>query len=164
MSLLQPGATAPDFALTGTDGRSYSLAEALARGPALLVFFKTTCATCDLAFPYIQRLLEAYRNDGWQLWGVSQSPQVETERYAGALQLTFPVLLDEPGFIVSDVYDPPATPTLFLIDRMGKVLYTTYGFSKDDLNEASALMARQLRVQPKVIAEMGDGRPDFRPG
>ena len=62
---IEVGARAPEFSLKGTDGRTYALADALARGPLLLAFFKTTCGTCDLAFPYINRFPEAYATDGW---------------------------------------------------------------------------------------------------
>ena len=47
----------------------------LAGRPALLVFFKTSCATCDLTFPYIKRLRDEYP-EGWDLWArISQGSE-----------------------------------------------------------------------------------------
>ncbi len=127
------------------------------------MFFKTTCGTCDLAFPYINRLAEVYPA-GWQLWAVAQDPPDEARRYAQRRGITYPVLVDAPAYAASKMYDPPATPTLFLVDAEGRVAYTTYGFSKDDLNELSRLVADMLGVEPAVIAPADDGKPAFKPG
>ncbi len=161
---IEAGARAPDFSLSGIDGETHSLSDALSRGPVLLVFFKTTCGTCDLAFPYINRFPEAYPTNGWSLWAVAQDPPVEANGYAASHGMTYPVLPDVDGYPVSRAYDPPATPTLFLVDRRGRVAYTTHGFSKDDLNELSRLLAAEVGAEPAVIARAGDGNPDFKPG
>jgi peroxiredoxin len=160
---IEVGALASHFTLLGTDGREYFLPQSMEGRPAVLVFFKTTCGTCDLAFPYINRLLEAYP-EGWHLWAVSQDPPDSSAEYAASRAMSYPVLLDAPAYAVSRLYDPPATPTLFLVDRRGRVAYTTHGFSKDDLNELSRLLAVEIGAEPAVIALAGDGKPDFKPG
>jgi len=161
---IEAGARAPDFSLRGIDGETYVLADALSRGPLLLVFFKTTCGTCDLAFPYVNRLLDAYPGDGWSLWAVAQDPSAEASRYASTFGMSYPVLPDMDGYAVSKAYDPPATPTLFLIDRGGDVVQETAGFSKAHLNSLAAALAERLAAEPAVIAPAGDGNPDFKPG
>ena len=161
---IEVGAAAPDFSLTGTDGRTYALAGALARGPLLLAFFKTTCGTCDLAFPYINRFPEAYPTDGWSLWAIAQDPPPAAGSYAATHRMAYPVLPDVDGYAVSRAYDPPATPTLFLIDREGQVVGETSGFDKAQLNALSAALAERLGAEPAVIAPAGDGKPDFKPG
>ena len=161
---IEVGAAAPDFSLTGTDGRTYALAGALARGPLLLAFFKTTCGTCDLAFPYINRFPEAYPTDGWSLWAIAQDPPQAAGSYAATHRMAYPVLPDVDGYAVSRAYDPPATPTLFLIDREGQVVGETSGFDKAQLNALSAALAERLGAEPAVIALAGDGKPDFKPG
>ncbi len=158
------GASAPDFSLEGVDGETYALADALGRGPVLLAFFKTTCGTCDLAFPYINRLRESYPGDRWSLWAIAQDPPAEASRYASAYDMSYPVLPDADGYAVSKAYDPPATPTLFLIDRAGQVIQETAGFSKEELNSLSAALAERIGAEPVVIATAGDGNPDFKPG
>ena len=161
---IEVGAAAPDFSLTGTDGRTYALAGALARGPLLLAFFKTTCGTCDLAFPYINRFPEAYPTDGWSLWAIAQDPPQAAGSYAATHRMAYPVLPDVDGYAVSRAYDPPATPTLFLIDRQGQVVGETSGFDKAQLNALSVALAERLGAEPAVIAPAGDGKPDFKPG
>jgi len=161
---IEVGARAPEFSLKGTDGRTYALAEALARGPVLLAFFKTTCGTCDLAFPYINRFAEAYPTNGWSLWAVAQDPPQAAGSYAATHRMAYPVLPDVGGYAVSRAYDPPATPTLFLIDRAGQVVGETSGFDKAQLNALSVALAERLGADPAVIAPAGDGKPDFKPG
>ncbi len=160
---LEAGVSAPQFTAEGVDGRTYSLHEALSSGPVLLVFFKTTCSTCDLAFPYINRLRSLHPG-GWQLWAVGQDPPDRAREYAQRRGIDYPVLPDTPAYAVSKSYDPPATPTLFLIDRDGRLAYVSYGFSKDDLNELSRLLAQSLGAEPRVVAPPDDGQPAFQPG
>jgi peroxiredoxin len=166
MAALSVGAQAPDFTLTGIDGKQYSLSAALEQGPLLAVFIQTACPICDLAMPYLNRLTETYGDQGWQLWVVTQNDQEASQRYAQRFQANFPLLVDDPadGWAVSCAYDPPATPTLYLIGPSGQVEFSGQGFSKAHLNTVGERIAGHLGVQPAVVAERDDGNPEFRPG
>jgi peroxiredoxin len=166
MAMLSVGAQAPDFTLSGIDGKQYSLAAALKQGPLLAVFIQTACPICDLVMPYLNRLAEAFGGRGWQLWVISQNDQEASQRYAQRFGVSFPLVVDAPadGWPVSCAYDPPATPTLFLIGADGRVQFAGQGFSKADLNAVGERIASHLRVQPAAVAERNDGNPDFRPG
>ncbi len=161
---LSEGDPAPDFWLPALDGGTYRLAEAVAAGPVLLAFVKTGCAACDLALPYIQRLATTYAERGLRVWAVSQHPPERIGPYARQMGLTVPVLLDSDGFPASSAYDPPATPTLCLVDGQGRVAFYSYGFAKDDLNRLSALVAEMVGAEAATVAPPDDGRPPFRPG
>ncbi len=161
--ILATGALASHFTLLGTDGREHNLPRDLGGRPAVLVFFKTTCATCDLAFPYLNRLRAVYP-DGWRLWAISQDPMDRTLPYVARMGIDYPVLIDAPAYYASKLYDPPATPTVFLIGPDGRVQFSTYGFSKDDVNEIAGRIARYVGADPQVIAPPDDGRPAFKPG
>jgi peroxiredoxin len=166
MAVLSVGAQAPDFTLSGIDGKRYSLSAALEQGPLLAVFIQTGCPICDLVMPYLNRLAEAYGGQGWQLWVISQDDQEASRRYAQRFGASFPLVVDDPadGWTVSRAYDPPATPTLFLIGPDGRVGFSGQGFSKADLNAIAERIASHLGVRPLVVAERDDGNPDFRPG
>jgi len=161
--LLETGALAPHFTLLGIDGKEYSLPKDAAAQPTLLVFFKTTCGTCDTAFPYVNRLREAYP-ESWQLWAIAQDPPREAAEYAHKHGMHYPVLVDAPDYSVSRVYDPAATPTFFLNDAKGRTVFTTHGFAKDDMNQLAALIADLLEAEPLIIAPENDGKPAFKPG
>lgn len=161
--ILETGALASHFTLLGIDGREYDLPRDVAGRPAVLVFFKTTCATCDLAFPYLNGLRAAHP-EGWHLWAISQDGADRALPYARQAEIDYPVLIDAPAYYASRLYDPPATPTVFLVGPSGRVEFSTYGFSKDDINEIARRIARHLGAEPRVVAPENDGRPDFKPG
>ena len=164
MVVLEAGARAPEFALGDADGQQYSLSGALKQGPLMLAFIKTTCPTCDLIMPYLNRLVEAYGGESWALWAISQDDSEASRRYAQRFKAGFPLVLDGAGWPTSRAYDPPVTPTLFLIEPSGHIEEVGIGFSKDDLNSLSGRIAEHLGVTPTVVAERGDGKPDLRPG
>ena len=161
--MLETGALAPHFTLLGTDGQEHRLPSSTEGQPSLLVFFKTTCATCDLAFPYINRLRETYPQV-WHLWAIAQDPPAVAAEYATKHGISYTVLIDAPDYDASRLYDPSATPSLFLIDGSGRIIYSTYGFAKDDLNELSRCLAELLDKEPVIIAQADDGKPAFKPG
>ncbi len=54
----KPGDKAPDFTLPDVAGGNVVLAELLARGPVVLVFFRFAgCPACNIALPYYERNL-----------------------------------------------------------------------------------------------------------
>lgn len=163
--MLTVGEPAPELDLPDLEGRRHRLQEALAPGPALAVFWKADCATCHLAFPYLQRLAEAYPSGDWQILAVSQDTAQASGDFARRYGLTFPTLIEEDeGWSASRRYDPDATPTAFLIGRDRVIEMTSVGFSKADLNEMSRRIAEHLGEEAQVIAENDDGNPPFRPG
>jgi peroxiredoxin len=162
--VLSVGERAPAFRLSDLGGREHALDRALASGPALLVFWKTDCAICDLVFPYLGRLAEAYPRERWSLWAVSQDGLEATRAFAGKHRTPFHVLIDGEGWPVSRAYDPDATPTLFLVGADGVIEQTSVGFSKADLNQVSRRVAERLEAAPADVAPADDGQPDFRPG
>jgi len=163
MTMLETGALASHFTLLGLDGRDYSLPGDLSGQPAVLAFFRVKCDTCDLAFPYVNRLREAYP-DGWTLWAISQDDVERTAEYAGRFGLSYPVLNDSAGLEVSRLYDPPSTPTLFLVGTDGRIEYTSTGFAKADLNELSRRIAAHVGATAVEVAGEGDGEPAMKPG
>ena len=164
MTTLAAGDEAPLFTLDTPEGESHSLSDALRQGPVLAAFFKTTCGTCDLVFPYLNRFVETYGEGGWRLWAISQDGPPTSRDYADRFGARFPVLVDGPGWPVSRAYDPPSTPTMFLIAPDGRVEEASAGFSKDDLNSIAKRLAAHLGRPAVTVAEPDDGQPSFRPG
>jgi peroxiredoxin len=164
MGMLTVGEQAPGFELPDLEGRRHRLEAVLGRGPVLAVFWKPDCGTCHLAFPYLQRLTEAYPSGAWQILAVSQDSAEASSDFARRYGLTFPTLIEGDGWPASHQYDPDATPTCFLIGRDGVIEMTSVGFDKADLNEISRRVGEHLGEAPRVIAQEDDGNPPFRPG
>ena len=164
MAAPEVGDQAPPVELPTVDGRRRSLLADLSQGPVLLVFWKTTCRTCDLTFPYLNKLVLAYGESGWRLWAVSQDPPKQSAEYGRRFHVLGEVLVDGEGWPASLAYDPSATPTLYLVAPDGRVEAVSVAFNKEELNDVSRRLAAHLGREPVTVAEPGDGNPDFRPG
>ncbi len=158
------GASAPTIELKGTDGASYALEQALARGPVLAAFFKVSCPTCQFTFPFLERLHAQWGNNGVTVWGISQDNVRDTCAFASKFGITFPLLVDDPPYRVCRQYNVKFTPTLFLIGADGQIELVSEGFAKRDLLEIGRRLANRLGVEPAPLLRPGERVPEFKPG
>jgi peroxiredoxin len=155
---------APDFTLPGLDGLDYSLHEALGKGPVLLAFWQTECSACKLAAPYFNRLYDAYENLTWSFWAICQEDAAAATEFVRRYSFRPTVLIDAPSLAVSRAYDPPSTPTLYLIEPDHGVTLESAGFAKDELNAISRRIAEYAGAEYVEVAPADDGNPPFKPG
>lgn len=164
MDKLQAGAQAPDFTLTGADGRIYSLREALQTGPVLLAFFKQSCPTCQFTLPFLERIHQGIKDGaGPQLWGISQDDASATKALAQEVGLSFPLLPEEKGYPVSNQYGLTYVPTLVLVEPDGAIRLKSTGFDRKDL-EAIAARFSQGQNGPIIAFRPGEQIPDYKAG
>jgi peroxiredoxin len=161
---LATGEAAPKFDLEGADGRSYSLATALERGPVLVVFFKVACPTCQYAFPFLERLHRGFGSRGGTIWGVSQDSAKDSLVFATEFGITFPLLIDQHPYELSDRYGVQFTPTLFLVGRDRRVQAASDGFCKADFLEIQKRLAAELSLTPEPLFLPAEHVPEFKPG
>ena len=130
--MLEAGARAPSFQLSGLRGGKKSLDEILAEGPAVLAFYKVSCPVCQLAFPYLERLSQG---SALQIVGISQDDESSTSSFNQRFGVQFPTLLDssKEGYPASNAFGISAVPSLFLVEKDGRVSKAFSGFSKRDL-------------------------------
>ena len=165
MPALATGTKAPEFELKTLDGKRFSLAESLAQGPVVLAFFKVSCPTCQYAFPFLQRLQQAYANKGVSLIGISQNNAADTSAFVKEFGVTFPVLLDEQDtYPVSNAYGITNVPTVFWIAQDGEIEVSSVGWLKADYQEINRKMAEAGKIAPQMIFAPGEEVRDFRAG
>jgi len=165
MAALTTGTKAPDFESRTLDGKRFSLREELARGPVALAFFKVSCPVCQYAFPYLERLHQAYRQKGYTLVGVSQNDAKETATFNKEFGVSFPVLLDDARtYPVSNAYGLTNVPTLFWIASDGEIEISSVGWSKADFEAINRNMAGTGRISIAPVFKPGESVPDFRAG
>lgn len=164
MNTLSIGQMAPSFTLKDLERQAYTLNQSNAR-LTLVVFFKTTCPTCMVAFPYIEKIHRAYRDAGLAVWGISQHDRNRSAEFAVQYGSTFPILIDS-DWQVSKAYDPAVVPTLWLIAPApsGKIIDGVVAFDKAGLNRLSQTIAAHLDVPAVLVAPDNDGNPPFKPG
>lgn len=72
----------------------------------------------------LMEAFQRYTNDGLVLLGINYTVQdslEEAEAFVNALDITFPILLDEQGHVSRDAYGIIGLPTSVFIDRAGVV-------------------------------------------
>jgi len=136
--LLDTGNRAPDFSLPrlveGESGEEVSLAGLLAKGPAVLVFFKISCPVCQMTLPFLERIHTA-AGAALPIYGISQNDARETRDFARHYGLTFPLLLDDEDadFVVSNAFGISSVPTLFVVEMDGAISTAAEGWSRRDI-------------------------------
>jgi len=155
---LVAGGSAPSFSLRRLDGRPQSLTDLLANGPALLAFFKVSCPTCQLAFPYLDRFHQQAAGR-FKVAGICQ----DKDRYAAAFRdefaLEMPLLIDEEerGYPVSNAFGITHVPAIYLVEASGKIAEFQEGFDQAALEQLGA----RLGVRP---FQEGDDPPAWKAG
>jgi peroxiredoxin len=162
---LETGNQAPDFSLADADGDStYSLVEALERGPVIVGIYKSSCQASKTMFPMLERIRQAYSEESLTILGVSQDSPNVTRSFTRRTGVSFPMLVETKGYPVSSAYDIGATPSVFLIDRDGTVVWHGLGFQKPAIEELNAVIAKLLGTEPVDILEGADDIPAWVPG
>ncbi|HLY61975.1 MAG TPA: TlpA disulfide reductase family protein [Terriglobia bacterium] len=167
MALVIAGQAAPAFSLTGADGKKYSLGTALTQGPLLAAFFKISCPTCQFTFPFLDRLYRHFLDagaTGIQIWGISQDNAEQTRQFARDWGVTFPLLLDEDPYEISQAYGLTHVPSLFLIAPDGRVEISGDGFNKSDMLAIRKSLAQHYSAKPAELFRKGEHIPEFKPG
>ncbi len=157
--MLNVGHRAPEFTLADIHGEHHTLGKQL----TLAIFFKTNCPTCQYAWPFYERLYQAYKAPGLQVLGISQHQLEKTRAYQEAYGATFPHLVDT-DWQVSKAYDPNFVPTGFLIDRDKKILAAWASWNSEQLEQLSRQIAEQLYIAPKEIIRPDENVIGFKPG
>ena len=158
------GNKAPGFSLKSLGGKEYSLDKLLEKGPAVVAFFKISCPVCQFTFPFLQRIAERYAGDSVTVIGVSQDNAADTKAFNKEYGVTFPTLLDGPGYPVSNAYGLYTVPTIFLIEPDGKVKVGCMGFDKADLEKIAAELSQRRKIAATPLFRADETVPANKPG
>lgn len=132
--MLEPGASAPGFAVKDSAGESFDFGAESGRAPSLVVFFSIFCEPCRRELAVAQRLQDRHRDAGWRVVGVSLDGPPLGGAVAGFARqegYTFRVLMDEPdardAFRVADLFGVSEIPSTFVIERGGRIAFARKG-------------------------------------
>ena len=146
--LLQPGSQAPNFAVERLEGGTIDLS-ALRGRVVLLDFWATWCPPCRAELPWLVPLVKRYESRGLAFVALSQDnpgeQRAEVSRFAAEL----------PGFSryaalgtprVGRDFGAESLPTLYLIDRSGRVLASKVGAAQE--SEVALAIEHALSAGP----------------
>ena len=164
MTNIESGHTAPGFSLNALDGKTYSLDSLLAQGPVVLAFFKISCPVCQFTFPFLQRIAEQLSGKNVPVIGISQDNASNTKEFNQEYGVTFPTLLDDEGYAVSNAYGLTNVPTVFLIAPDGTVKVSCTGFDKAALEKISKELAQHQKISVTPLFLPEEIVPAYKPG
>ena len=122
------GAEAPDFTLTDTDGNEVTLST-LRGKPVMVNFWATWCPPCRAEIPEIVKLYSETGDEArpYEVLGVAtQSDTATIKAFSQEFNMTFPLLPDAQGRVVSDYHVLPI-PTTFFVDGEGIIRHIQTG-------------------------------------
>ncbi len=139
------GATAPDFTLRSTEGRTVHLSDYLGKSVVLIDFWSTTCDPCLAEMPYLVDLYKAKKDKGFVVLAVSlDGPEslADVNRVVHDKGMSFPVLLDQETTVVARYNPKKEMPFAVLIDRSGAIVEKKPGYTPGDEKVLAALVEK----------------------
>ena len=135
--LLATGAEVSNFRLPLLEGGEASLHEIVAKGPALLAFFKVSCPVCQLTLPFLERL----RAGSLPVYAISQNNTRDTRQFNKGFGIALPTLLDseKEGYPVSNAFGISYVPTMFLIEPDRTISQVVEGWRKSEIGRFGEL-------------------------
>lgn len=165
MTTINAGNAAPEFSLKSLQGKDYSLAKLLEKGPVVAAFFKVSCPVCQFTLPFIQRLADRYSGDSATVLTISQDDAKSTASFNKEYGLNLLTLLDDPkDFLASNAYGLSMVPTIFLIEPDGKVKVSCMGFGKADLEQIAAELSTRRKIAAAPFFRANEVIPATKPG
>lgn len=160
---------APNTTFTDAAGRKITTKDILRDGhgkPAVLAFFKTSCPTCKLSWPYIEKLHKRYGKAGARVIGVSQNDERESRIFYNEYgHATFERLFDaEPAFTASNAFGVEAVPHVVLIGSDGEILRTFEGWQRQALEDMGQAIAEMKTLPFARLIDVNDPVPPWKAG
>lgn len=135
--------SAPDAPILLLDAPPTSLA-ALRGSPVLLTFWATSCPGCIEEIPLLGELHKAYGPRGLKVIGMAMSydPEAQVRALRDRLAIPYPIALDKDGAASEAMGKVRLTPTTFLLDPQGRVVYQKIGIF--DMEKVKGLVEGML--------------------
>lgn len=117
---------APDFRLSGLDGKEYRLSQF--RGKVVVVnFWATWCPPCIEEMPSLQRASEILGKEGIEVLGIAVGQTEKQVRdFMETNLIEFPLLPDRNSEVMGK-WPSHALPTTFVVDPQGRLAFRAVG-------------------------------------
>lgn len=139
------GATLRELQLPDLDGDTVDLGSYLGK-PLLLDFWATWCKPCLAALPELNALHADYAERGLQMLGVNEDGQrsaAKVKPFVRTHGFEFPVVLDLNNEAQARL-NVVVLPTTLLVDAEGRVVHTTFGYRKGEIEALRAQIDKLL--------------------
>jgi len=124
--------SAPEFTLPALSGDTVSLADYRGKKTVVVSYWASWCGPCKVELPELREFYKRYHkaDTNFEILAISiDEEKAAAEKYAAAEKLPFPVLFD-PQSKTADAYSVEGIPTMFVIDKDGKILHANAGLEQ----------------------------------
>jgi peroxiredoxin len=124
--------SAPEFTLPALSGDTVSLVDYRGRKTVVVSYWASWCGPCKVELPELREFYKRYHKGdaNFEILAISiDEDKANAEKYAAAEKLPFPVLFD-PQSKTADAYSVEGIPTMFVIDKDGKIVHAHVGLEQ----------------------------------
>ncbi len=128
------GTVAPAFKLESLNGGTKSLKDY--RGKVVLIdFWSINCPPCRRAVPHVVVMYDRYKSKGFVALGISfDGKEIDNlKSFVTEYNVTYPILIGTMD--VARAYGVRSIPSMFLVDKKGRIRLHRIGFNEEIGNE-----------------------------
>ncbi len=120
----------PSFQINSFDGKPVN-SENLQGKLLLLDFWEVWCGPCMVSLPKVQTLYEKYKSKGFEVCGImhDKANMESAKKLLQKMKISMPMLLGSAK--TKTEYSVSAVPLYVLIDRSGKIVFTSEGYPEN---------------------------------
>jgi len=161
VAALDPGVLMPPLPSIDEQGRALRVPDDASE--TLYVAFKTTCPTCALTWPYLERLREASEG-GMRVVGISQDPARETREFQQRHGARIEIGYDPKPWPVSESLGLTTVPTFLLVGADGTIEERFEGWDRERMRGLARRGAELAGRDASEIFRPGEEVPATKPG
>ncbi|MDC7226391.1 MAG: TlpA disulfide reductase family protein [Spirochaetales bacterium] len=142
---VEQGDDAPAFVLTDTE-RNYNFSKKMYGNEWILIdFYATWCENCNAELPYVEELYAEFKDIGFNVLLMATDSE--------GLDVVVPFFKQNPTTVkilidkyqkASGAFGVEALPTMFLVDKNGKIAFKTVGFHEEDIESLRQILSDNL--------------------
>ena len=138
-AMLHSGDTPSGF--TGkyySSGENFTLQDYFGKNVIIIDFWYTHCPPCVKAMPYLSQLSKKYKDKGLKIFGLNsvdnqKRSKKNLEKFLKNRSIDYDIIMIEPEVDVQ--YKINGYPSMYLIDKSGKISYVELGFNEKKYKE-----------------------------
>ncbi len=137
--MLHPGDNAPLFkARCYSDEKPFELKDFTGKNVIIVDFWYTHCHPCVKAMPSLDKLYRKYKDKGLKIFGINSvdnRPKSKKllDNFLSKRDISYDIILATPD--VDIMYKVNGYPTMYVIDKNGKIAHAELGFREKSFNE-----------------------------
>ena len=145
VSYTKVGQQVPSFSITDLEGKNFSTA--VSKGKIVVLnFWATWCPPCVTEMPRLENeVWKKYRGPGFEMIAIAREQTgKEIAEYRAKHGYTFPMASD-PRREAYGKFANAGIPRNYVINRDGKILFQSVGYSPDDFEKMKNILEKELK-------------------